>query len=233
MNRMLTKKLTMAARALEFLRAHPFTDRSQAAMATQFAKLLDEAQALSLAEPNTRLAVAAARRHAAELRRGLEAHLLPGVARIGAFALRADTQAASRFAPLPGKSEAAFVARAASLLEAARAHPEVLARAGLSRNQVAELADGLTQFQAATALARELRQQHYDTKTALDRAMAELMAQLRLFDAYNRVRLQRDVALLERWMALRMVARGAARGKGEAPGVLVAAPGEGRPSAAA
>ena len=56
------------------------------------------------------------------------------------------------------------------LAMAARAHQEVLARSGSPRGQVTELANGLTQFRDATALAQELRQQHHDTRTKLDRA---------------------------------------------------------------
>ncbi len=148
----------MAARALEFLRAHPFTDRSQATVATQFAALLVEAQSWFLAEQKDRLAAAAAKRHGVDLRRGLEANLLPGMERIGGFAMRGDAQEASRFAPPPrSKSEAAFVARATNLLDAARAHQEALAQSGLARSRVTELANGLAQFRDATTLAQVRR----------------------------------------------------------------------------
>lgn len=246
MNRMSTKKLAMAARALEFLRAHPFTDRNQAAVASQFATQLEQAQALLLAEQNERLAAATAKRRGAELRRELEANLLPGMERIGAFALRADAQEASRFTPASRRrTEAGFIARASNLLEAARAHQETLARSGLARATIHELANGLSQFRDATSQAHTRRQQHHDTRTELERAMADLTEQLRLLDAYNRVRFQRDAALLERWTTLRTIGRQTAtRSKnsgGEvappAPTPAQAAstepPQDGRPSAAA
>ncbi len=211
MNRMLTRKLAMAARTLEFLRAHPFTDRNQATVATQFEAQLAAAESLFLAEHKDRLAAVAAQRHGADLRRGLEAHLLPSMERIGAFATRSDAQVASRFATPPrSKSQAAFVTRAASLLEVARAHQDALTRNGLARGHITELANGLAQFRDATTQAQVRRQHHHDTRTKLERSLAELIELLRLLDAYNRVRFQRDAGLLTRWTAVRTVGRVAA-----------------------
>ncbi len=143
-----------------------------------------------------------------ELRRGLEAHLLPSIERIGAFATRSDAQVASQFATPPrSRNQAAFVTRAANLLDVARAHQDTLTRNGLARSHIAELANGLAEFRDATAQAQVRKQHHHDTRTKLERAVAELIKVLGLLDAYNRVRFRRDAALLGRWTALRTIGR--------------------------
>ncbi len=211
MNRSITKKLEMAARVQEFQRAHPYVDRNQAAVAAQFATRLAQAQALLVAEHAQQAAASAATRQRRDVRRALETRVMRGVARIGAFATRGEAAVADRFsAPPHNSSNAAFLVRASSLLEVARAHHEALTSHGLTRAQLSEFAASLTRFKAATAEAQTTRRQHRETRAKLARAATDLSELLNLLDVFNRARLGGDAGLLSMWVGLRTVGRGAA-----------------------
>lgn len=217
MNRKLRKRLEMAASVVEFQRSNPFTDKSQVAIAAQFAKKREEGDALARAEHREVLAARAAVRDAQELRRGLE-HLLPSLASIGAFALRGDAQAMGRFtAPAANKNRAVFVTETASLVDAAREHQDALARHGFTKAQLNDVASRLQQFKNATTAATNAQQRVRETRAKLTRALAELSELLRLLDAFHRVRLERDPELLQVWTALRTVSSAATRSKRSAP----------------
>lgn len=219
MNRKITKKLEMAAGVVEFQKSNPLSDRSQSAIAAQFAKKLAEAETLARAERREQQAARAATRQAQELRRGLATHLLPSLARIGAFALRGDAQAMSRFvAPTVNQSRALFITQATSLVDAAREHQDALFRHGFTKTQLGEVAARLQQFQSATTEAKNAQQRQREFGAKLSRAMAELSELLRLLDAFHRVRLERDPELLQVWTTLRTVGNVAAtRSKRVAP----------------
>ncbi len=224
MNRWITKKLEMAVRVQEWQRAHPYSDRNQVAVVERFEERLAQAQALFLEEHTQRLAAGAARRHRKAVRRGLEAQLVRSVARIGAFATRGDAQVASRFmAPAQNGSNAAFLARASSLLAAARAHQDALTSHGLTRGQLSTFAAGLARFTEATAQEHASRQQHGETRATLQRAVANLTELLVLLDVFNRTRFEPDAGMLSMWRNLRTVGRVAAtRAKRTENGAVVA-----------
>ncbi len=224
MNRLITRKLEMAARVQEFQRAHPYSDRNQAAVAARFEESLAQAQPLYLKEHAEQLAASAITHQRQDLRRGLEAHLMRSVARIGAFATRGDALVASRFtAPPQNSSNAAFLARASSLLEVARAHQEALTSHGLTRGQLSDYAASLTRFRAATADAQASRRQHRETRATLQGSIADLTELLSLLDVFNRSRFQVDAGLLSMWTSLRKVGR-ARRGTSGAASEVPATP---------
>lgn len=206
MNRKLMKRMEMAAGIVEFQRNNPLTDRSQVAIAAQFAKKAEEAESLGRAAHKEMQAARAAGREAKELRRGLEAHLLPSLSSIAAVALRGDVQAAGRFAALPANtSRAVFVSEVASVLDAAREHQEVLARHGFTKGQLSELSARLQQLQRATTAVKTAQQRHREIGAKLSKGLGELNDLLRLLDAFQRVRLERDPELLQVWNSLRTV----------------------------
>lgn len=206
MNRKLMKRVEMAAGIVEFQRNNPLTDRSQVAIATQFAKKAEEAEGLGRAAQKEMQAARAAGREAKELRRSLEAHLLPSLSSIAAVALRGDVQAAGRFAALPANtSRAVFVSEVASVLDAAREHQEVLARHGFTKGQLSELNARLQQLQRATTAGKTAQQRHREIGAKLGKGLGELNDLLRLLDAFQRVRLERDPELLQVWNSLRSV----------------------------
>lgn len=208
MDRSLIRKLEMATRVQEFQRAHPYTDKNQAAIAAQFEAKLAEAQSHSYASQEQQTAADAAKQQRHEIRRNLEAHLLQGIARIGTFALRDDARTASRFVvPKSKTSNAAFLVQATSLLEVARENQDTLIRHGLPRGQVGELAAALGELRAAAAQVQASEREQRESRTACATALDEALQLVEVLDAFNRGRFQDDAAMLRMWSDLRTIER--------------------------
>lgn len=198
----------MATRVQEFQRAHPYTDKNQAALAAQFEAKLAQAQSHGYAAQQQQAAADAAKQQRQEIRRNLEAHLLQGIARIGAFALRDDARTASRFvAPKCKASNAAFLVHTTSLLEVAREHQDALIRNGLPRAQLGELAAALGEFRAAAAQVQASEQEQRQARTACAATLDEVLQMLDVLDAFNRGRFRDDAAMLRMWEDLRTIER--------------------------
>jgi hypothetical protein len=228
MNRSITKKLEMAARVQEWQRANPPTDRNQAAIGERFEALLAQAQALFLEEHSQRLAAAAATRQRNAVRRTLQSQVVRTVARIGAYATRKEGQAASRFvAPPQNVGIAEFLARTASLLEAAREHQDALLRHGLTKAQLTAFAAGLAGFREAISQEQAARQLHGATRVALERVVGEVSELVGLIDAFNTARYEADARMQGLWRGARVLGRGSAprakRGEGAATAPATAA----------
>lgn len=175
---------------------------------TRFESRLAEAEALAFTEQKDKMAAAANKRLQQELRQRLEAHMLPSVERIAAFALRSDVRATAAFAaPSQGKSHAAFVRRASHVLDAARAHQQELYRHGVTHAQVTELTRTLDEFLQVAAQVEGDVPRHRETRSKLSQALAELAELLGVLDAYNRMRFQDDAGQLASWVAVRTVGK--------------------------
>jgi len=213
MDRLLMKKLEMGARVLEFQRAHPYTDRNQAAVGRRFEERLAEAQSLFVQVNEARVAFRADTQHRQVMRRELAA-LVRNVARIGQLATDDDPRVASLFKPSgPANGNVAFVAHAKSLLEAATEHQDFLIRNGLLRPQLPALAKSLAAFTAAMAEAPLLDRKLHQTRTALKSAMNDLAKLVRKLDVFQNVRFADDADVLATWTRLRVVGTPTVRGE--------------------
>ena len=213
MDRLLMKKLEMVARVQEFQRAHPYTDRNQAAVGRRFEERLAEAQSLFLREHEERDAHRAETHHRQALQRDLVA-TMRSVVRIGQSAAAGDPRLASRFTPVQSSSNVAFVAQSKSLLEVATENQDTLIRSGLLRAQLAAFASGLAEFQKVMAAIVVLRRKLNETRTALRSAIADLGKLVRVLDVFQAARFAGDASLFATWSSLRVVGSPTTRGEG-------------------
>lgn len=204
MDRLLMKKLEMVARVQEFQRAHPYTDRNQAAVGRRFEERLAEAQSLFPKEHAERDALGTETQHRQTLQRDLVA-TMRRVVRIAQLAAADDAKLASRFKPVQTTSNAAFVAQAKILLEVATENQDILVRSGLLRPQLAAFASRLAEFQKVTAAIVVARRKLNETRTALRSAMVDLGKLLRVLDVFQAERFAGDASVLETWSSLRVV----------------------------
>lgn len=206
MDRNLMKKLEMAARVQEFVRAHPFSDRNQAAVGRRLEQRLAEAHSLFLKLHGQRVASSAEAQHRQALRAGL-ASVMRTVAKIGQLSLGDDARLASRFhTGWRASSNAAFVAEAGSLLEIANEHQDVLIRSGLLRSQLAAFTTGLAEYRKVMAAAPVIAREIDDTGRALRAAVADLDKIVRMLDVFHRALFADDADVLASWTRLRVVA---------------------------
>lgn len=212
MDRLLMKKLEMVARVQEFHRAHPYTDRNQAAVGRRFEERLAEAQSLFSREHEERGAYRAETQHRQALGRDLVA-TMRSVVRIGQSVAGDEPRLANRFASVNASSNVAFVAQAKSLLEVANENQDTLLRGGLLRAQLAAFAVGLAEFQKVMAAIVVLRRKLKETRTALRSAMADLAKLVRVLDVFQEARFAGDASLLATWSTLRVVRSLTTRGE--------------------
>ena len=212
MDRLLMKKLEMVARVQEFHRAHPYTDRNQAAVGRRFEERLAEAQSLFSRDHEERVAYRAEMQQREALGRDLVA-TMRSVVRIGQSVAGDDARLASRFTPANARSNVAFVAQAKSLLEVANENQDTLLRGGLLRAQLTAFASGLAEFQKAMAAIVVLRRKLNETRTALRSAMGDLAKLVRVLDVFQAARFAGDASLLATWISVRVVGSPTTRGE--------------------
>jgi len=212
MDRLLMKKLEMVARVQEFQRAHPYTDRNQAAVGRQFEERLAEAQLLFSRENEERRAYGAETQHRQALRNEILA-TTRAIVRIGQRFASGDARLASRFKPVKSSSNSAFVDQSKSLLALANENQDLLIRGGLLRAQLAAFASRLAEFQKVMAAIVVLRRKLNQTRIALRDAMADLASLVRVLDVYQAARFADDASVLESWSLLRVVGTPTTRGE--------------------
>ncbi|MDX2058106.1 MAG: hypothetical protein SFV24_09920 [Gemmatimonadales bacterium] len=204
MQRNIGSKLEMAVRVRGFVRAHPFSDPTHAALGVRLEEAVSKAQALAVREQTGRLDAGAAVRHRRELRRYLQRELIRYVSRVGRVASKDHPELIGRFvAPRAQMRNATFLARAWDLLEAAKTHREVLAAHGLAATQVDDLATALNRYEAATDRADAGRRAHVGARAELLSIMADLGELVRLLDTLNQMRFRDDPDRLAAWESAR------------------------------
>lgn len=206
MQRVVGSKLEMAVRVRDFVRAHPFSDPTHAALGTRLEEAVTKAQALAVREQTGRLDASAAIRHRRTLRRDLQRELVRYVARVGEVAAHEHPELVGRFkAPGGSVRNATFLARAWDLLELAKANQELLGSHGLAGGQLDDLAGALTRFEAATEQANSGRRAHVGARADLLSVTGEVMELVRLLEVLNRMRFRADPDALAAWESARNV----------------------------
>ena len=213
MDRLLMKKLEMVARVQEFHRAHPYTDRNQAAVGRRFEERIAEAQSLFSRELGERDAYNTEKQHREALRNEIAA-TMRSVVRIGRLAAGNDSRLASQFKPVKSSSNVTFFEQSRSLLEVANENQDALIRSGLLGPQLAAFASRLAEFQEVMAAVVGLRRKLNETRAALRSAMADLAKLVRVLDAFQAARFAGDASLLASWGLLRVVGSVTTRGEG-------------------
>ena len=207
MERTVGRKLEMAVRVRDFVRAHPFSDPTHAALATRFDDAVARAQAVAVREQTGRLDARAAVRNRKALRRQLQRELIRYVSRVGEVAARESPELAGRFTtPSKNVRDATFLARGWDLVALVKANQELLGAHGLAGSQVEDLAGALTRFEAATEKANGGRRDHVGARAELLSIVAELMELCRLLDTLIRMQHRNDPELVAAWQSARNVA---------------------------
>ncbi len=200
------RKLEMAVRVRDFLKAHPFTDPSHQAIGARFGDLVTRAQALAVQEQSGRMGSAAANRRRRELRQDIEVVMIRYLRKVADLASREDPDIAGRFRmPSRRAPNATFMARGWDLIAAAREHQELLGRHGLSANHLDEVTSALNRLEAAAERANAGRREHMGARAKLLEVTAEIMELVGLMDVINRTRFRADAEPLGAWTGARDV----------------------------
>lgn len=206
MNAVLRRRLEMAARVRDFLRAHRTDGVGDGTALTRFEELVDRAEALAAQQQAGVVATRAATTQREQLRRTLQTTLLRYVAAVGAVAAQDEPQLAPQFRmPSPGASYQAFLTGARDLLEKTTAHKELLVSRGMSEKVVDDLGAALDQLEQTLEASRAGRRDHVGATADLDAVAAEILAQVKVLDGLVRYRFGTDPEMMGAWASARNV----------------------------
>ena len=206
MNAQLRRRLEMAARCRDFLRAHQMDGVGQDLGLTKLEQLLEHAENLATQQ---RMGVAVERsaakqRH--ELRRALQPRILGYLSAVGAVAATQNAELAEQFRmPTTGGTNQELLTMSRAILEKATPQKELLVKLGMSEQVLDELATALGQYEDTLQATSAGRREHVGANADLRAVGTEVSKQLRLLDKVVRYRFGDNAELMGAWESARNV----------------------------
>jgi hypothetical protein len=200
------RKLDMAARVRDFVRAHPDANPGHTAAAERLADRLARAEVLAQQAVAGRRAVAGAIASRGNLRQEI-AEGLALLAALARGAAREEPDLAAGIArPDSGASNQAFLTRGRVAAATAATHRDLLQRYGMSETFPDDIGRMLDGFEAALNEKHAGQTAQVGAHADLDAVTAEVMQLVRQLDALNRFRFRGDAEALGAWRSARNVA---------------------------
>jgi hypothetical protein len=199
------RKLEMAARVRDFVRAHPDPNPGTTAAAERLVERLARAEGLAQQAVAGRQAVSGAIAARRKLRNEI-ADTLALLAGLGREAAREEPDLSPAVAPQRGStSNQAFLTGGRVAAAAATTHRELLQRYGMPETFPDDLGRMLDQFEASLNERNAGQAAHVGAHADLDAVSAELMHLVRQLDALNEFRFRNDAEALGAWRSARNV----------------------------
>jgi hypothetical protein len=190
----------MAARALEFSRAHLDDSAGYTTAIAELAELLARSDQLADQQRQGVSESRAATARKQELRRSIRQRELTHVARAAQRASKEVPELAQKFAlapdPIPYLT---FRSLARTVAAEAQERKDVLVKHGLVDRSLNTLAQALDQFDHAVEQAAEGRRMHVAARVELDVVAKEAVQIVKVIDGLNRIRFAGDPDLFAAW----------------------------------
>jgi hypothetical protein len=206
MNTEVGRKLDMAARVREFVRAHAATEPGYTPVVTRLDALLAQAEAILARQHQGNVAARGANAQRNELRRTIHAQLVHYLVAVGSVAVKGQADLAARFKlPPTNAPNLAYATAVKALLAAGEAERDLLVKAGLAPTLLEELGKMVADFEAASEAAHTARRDHIGARIDLA-VIANLLAeQVKLLDGITRYRFGNDVEMMAEWKAAKQL----------------------------
>jgi hypothetical protein len=206
MNKLVRKKLEMAARVRDFSRRHMSEDPSYAAVLTSYETKLARAESLATQQRAGLITSRSATARRQEMRRTLHENLLPFLVRVGQAVAKKDPGLGQRFEmPTVRHTNLAYRTAARAMFEEASAARERFIANGMTELFLTDLGEALDQYDAAVEDARQARIGHVGARADLEAVTEELMELVALLDGLNRYRFRHNAELSAAWESARNV----------------------------
>lgn len=204
----LRRRLEMAVRVRDFLRAHR-TEGIQGAEATALARLeelITRAEALAGQQRAGLVARRGSTEQRAQVRRGLQGKLLRYLSAVGKVAARENLELAAEFRiPRTNATNQAFVILVRGMLEKAMEQKDLLVSRGMSEQLLDDLNAALVQFEQTLETTRAALREHVGASADMKEVVAEMVQQVRLLDGLVRYRFGDNAELMGAWLSARNV----------------------------
>jgi hypothetical protein len=201
------RKLSMAARALDFAAAHPVSDSSFAAVVKRLGDSVAKADATGMQETEGRTGERAALARRRNLKSILRKAQLRRLVRIAELASQDHPELKGKFVlppqRLPNKM---FLLAARSLLAAATAQKDVLVPLGLGDTFIADLTQATDQLEAATGGAHSGRTDHVAAAAEFSNLVRGCVRDVDVIGTFYRATMPADSELLVAWESASNVA---------------------------
>ena len=205
MNKVVRRRLEMAARVRDFLRIHKTDGVGEGLGLAKLEELITRAETLASQQRGGLVARRAATLQRAEIRELLQNKLLRYLRAVGAVAAHGNVEFAAHFR-LPAKSShQAFLTAARGMLEKATAQKDVLIGEGMSGTLLDDLTAKLLEFEKTLEASRAGRREHVEASADLEAVAAEIAERVRMLDGLVRYRFGDNPALMEGWSSARDV----------------------------
>ena len=206
MNAQLRRRLEMAERVRDFLRAHKTDAVGEGLGLAKLEELIQRGEALGAQQRAGVAATRAATEQRRKLRRALQSKLLLYLRAVGAVAAKENPQLADQFQLAPGNaSHKALLEAARGMLGKATEHKDVLLDRGLSPALLDALTGVVGEFEKTLESSREGRRGHVGASADLKTVAAEIKEQIRVLDGLVRFRFGDDSELMGAWRSARNV----------------------------
>jgi len=204
----LRRRLEMAVRVRDFLRAHRADgiQGGEAAALARLEELLTRAQVLAAQQRAGVLARRGSTEQRAVVRRALQSQLLTYLSAVGRVAAGDNPELGAHFRlPATRATNQAFLTLGRGMLKKATEQKELLVGRGMSEQLLDDLAAALTQFEQTLEATRAARREHVGASADLESVVAEISLQVRLLDGLVRYRFGDNAELMGAWASVRNV----------------------------
>jgi hypothetical protein len=199
MDARLRRRLEMAVRVRDFLRAHPTDGVAEGAALARLEELVQRAEVLASQQRAGILAARAATEMRGEVRRALRSRLLHYLTAVGQAAANENAELGQEFRlPRVGPNQA-FVTIARGMLEKATANKDLLAKRGMSEKLLTDIDATIKSFEHTLEATRMGRRDHVGASADLRAVMAEVSEQVKVLDGVVRYRFGDNAELMGAW----------------------------------
>jgi hypothetical protein len=207
MNAQLRRRLEMAARVRDFLRAHQMDGVGQGLGLARLEELLERAENLATQQRTGVAAERSATKQRQEIRRALQPKILGYLSVVGEVAATQNAELAEQFRMPPSNAtRQALLTMSRAILEKATAQKALLVSLGMSEVVLEELATAVGEYEQTLEATHAGRREHVGARVDLKAVAADISKQLRLLDKVVRYRFGDNAELMGAWESARNVA---------------------------
>ena len=206
MNAQLRRRLEMAGRVREFLRAHKTDAVGEGLGLAKLEELIARAEVLDAQQRAGLVVSRSSSKQRRELRHALQTKLLLYLRALGALVETENGELAVQFQfPPSNSSHQALVTAARGMLEKATAQKDVLLARGMPPALLEDLAAALGELEKTIEATRAGRRDHVGASADLNAVAAEIKKQVRALDGMVRYRFGDNAELMGAWRSARNV----------------------------
>ena len=195
----LRRRLEMAVRVRDFLRAHQAVGVAEGAALARLEELVQRAEVLAAQQRAGIIATRAATEMRVAVRRALRSKLLLYLSAVGGLAASENAELGAQFRLPQGGSNQAFVTMARGMLDKATVHKDLLVKRGMSETLLTDLAAAIEGFDKTLEATRAGRSDHVGASADLRAVMAEVSVQVKVLDGVVRYRFSDNAELMGAW----------------------------------